>query len=937
MLQLSRNGLILQSLTSLDESQGSSNVKVSIQNDATYTNYSTQLHYGYYVHGFSYKKGIARYENGVFILPREAFEQYGLLNLSVLLVSSDEELMTNQVQFIVQAAPRGDMVIDDIPSAQQQVLQLVQTTLDQYANTINLNKNEIAVLNTRMDSFTQLQEGSTTGDAELIDGRVGYDGKTYKNIGGAIRGQVSQLSDDKVDKTDITLGLHTDGLVYIFIGGVPMGNGLNISDGSIETPAVYGQPITDNSLLKMKQQNTAILGVKLDTKPTQSQTISILSDSNVVTFDKETLEFTSDNWNEYQFVTITSGMIDNDTSVNIILRNSDELLTDKNITVYIIADSYSVDTTIPTEDQHVLTSADFEAVTAVDGYGIICKKYIGEYTNIKVPSSMEYNGKTYSPVSIVNNTTFKDNASIQYVEFEDGAKTGGTNFVSVDNSLNQCFYGCTSLIGVELNSLIPISLYSTFRDCSNLKFVKGIENADISTKQDGISCAFKGCTSLEYVQDLSEITTNRETGYTDGFQMFYGCTSLKKVYGLPQLTNMTDCFNGCTSLEEGFVPSTVGTYGETTNTIYGSRCFTGCANLKKITVLTEVATPDLPTSLNNNCVIYAIEGSSVYSSLQSKIASLPTATLLPYGSNAEGGNIVTAWGDSTTSYNNNWIDWVQRLGEKLDGFSMKNQAVSGEYTTSTSARQGGNTLKVGAFTIPADTTSVQITLSTEDGHTFGTNPVFSGGASFNPCVVNGVKGTIANAGSGKYTFTRLEAGSETQVEENTIVTSLADTVFNNENSIMLINLGTNSGWDENADVLLNQVQLMVNHFTSLGGTKYIICGLSSGKHLRTEAFKQVSFKYEEKASSTFGEHWLNMREYLIENGLTENGLTASKLDNERIAQGLVPASLLGGGSTTDIKMYDGETVTDDCHFNCYGANSQSLAFYNKGKALGYWD
>lgn len=196
MLQLSRNGLILQSLTSLDESQGSSNVKVSIQNDGTYTNYSTQLHYGYYVHGFSYTKGIARYENGVFILPREAFEQYGILNLSVLLVSSDEELMTNQVQFIVQAAPRGDMIIDDIPSAQQQVLQLVQTTLDQYAQTINLNKNEIAVLKSRMDSFTSLQQGSTTGDAELIDGRVGYDGKTYENIGDAIRGQVSQLSDD---------------------------------------------------------------------------------------------------------------------------------------------------------------------------------------------------------------------------------------------------------------------------------------------------------------------------------------------------------------------------------------------------------------------------------------------------------------------------------------------------------------------------------------------------------------------------------------------------------------------------------------------------------------------------------------------------------------------------------------------------------------------
>lgn len=236
MLQLSRNGLRLQSLTSLDESQGSSNVKVNIQNDGTYTNYSTQLHYGYYVHGFSYTKGIARYENGVFILPREAFEQYGLLNLSVLLVSSDEELMTNQVQFIVQAAPRGDMIIDDIPSAQQQVLQLVQTTLDQYAHTINLNKNEIAVLKSRMDSFTSLQQGSTTGDAELIDGRVGYDGKTYENIGGAIRGQVSQLSDElEYSSILIKEKIEVSNEDIIFIDGkyVDYRYG-NISDGTLE-------------------------------------------------------------------------------------------------------------------------------------------------------------------------------------------------------------------------------------------------------------------------------------------------------------------------------------------------------------------------------------------------------------------------------------------------------------------------------------------------------------------------------------------------------------------------------------------------------------------------------------------------------------------------------------------------------------------------------
>ena len=48
-------------------------------------------------------------------------------------------------------------------------------------------------LSTRIDSFTSLSSGSTTGDAELIDGRVGFDGQQNNNIGGAIRTQISDL------------------------------------------------------------------------------------------------------------------------------------------------------------------------------------------------------------------------------------------------------------------------------------------------------------------------------------------------------------------------------------------------------------------------------------------------------------------------------------------------------------------------------------------------------------------------------------------------------------------------------------------------------------------------------------------------------------------------------------------------------------------------
>lgn len=82
------------------------------------------------------------------------------------------------------------------------------------------SKIELEIEKARITNLATLNEGSTTGDAELIDGRIGVDGKTYDNVGVAIRNQIGKIvsfsNKNMFDISTAKLGYYgADGVIVV--------------------------------------------------------------------------------------------------------------------------------------------------------------------------------------------------------------------------------------------------------------------------------------------------------------------------------------------------------------------------------------------------------------------------------------------------------------------------------------------------------------------------------------------------------------------------------------------------------------------------------------------------------------------------------------------------------------------------------------------------
>lgn len=292
---------------------------------------------------------------------------------------------------------------------------------------------------------------------------------------------------------------------------------------------------------------------------------------------------------------------------------------------------------------------------------------------------------------------------------------------------------------------------------------------------------------------------------------------------------------------------------------------------------------------------------------------------------------IVCWGDSLTAgssgnvsyphtlqkYLNVYISDIYDLRYSLDSIEglaatdwndykisipVVNMGAGRENTATILGRSGVVPFVVSAdFLIPAGTEPVSVGITSEDGKSV--EPLIAGDGGVNPVTIAGIQGTLVRTTNTQrwnqhtYQFTRLEAGQEVSVKEGTeILTAAADAY---RDYIHIVWLGTYDGKSVSPDKLVADTKALLQR-QNINADRYLVIGSCAYGGSWNAVSSNMMDSVDSAMLQAFGDRYINLRKYLMEDGLRDAKLSTTKQDNKSIAEGYIPDSFRSNASGADL-------------------------------------
>lgn len=313
---------------------------------------------------------------------------------------------------------------------------------------------------------------------------------------------------------------------------------------------------------------------------------------------------------------------------------------------------------------------------------------------------------------------------------------------------------------------------------------------------------------------------------------------------------------------------------------------------------------------------------------------------------------ITCWGDSMTEGNGTGSATIDVDGEEKDisystfpsvlgdltGIQTYNLGVGGETSIQIAQREGGlkmvtdreiNIPKSGAVRFNLMSAEYEIPVDINDYSGYGQTEE----RYLNHVYINDKMYKLTYNGDSHMVYKKLNHKIKKK-DQDSVIDNMADAItdaissvnvpagtqvytaasIDRKNDILIIEMGSNGGWDD-FEELIRQYDSMIafancDYYIILGDTDdpNYVAGLGDTP-------------WEAALRKAYGDHFLNMRTYLIKNALKDCGLTTTYADIECAYNGQISKQIRA----------------DWTHLNAYGYYSKGLAVYQKGVELGYWN